>query len=83
MRIKRFNESEMVDEWWKEDKERLTDKIDNLIKYYEEFTKLISPQWWRVSGSHLTDLRKMREDIDRFDMMSKTQREEAEHNGWL
>ena len=47
-------------------KAKVLDKIDELMEEYDEFTTMISPKHWRVSGSDFTELRKMKDDVMEF-----------------
>ena len=45
-------------------KREIKDLIRNLIEIYEDFTNDISPKHWRRTGHHITELRKMMDEID-------------------
>jgi hypothetical protein len=46
--------------------EELISEFDNLYHLYNEFTKQISPKHWRISGTHLTEIREMMKEIPKF-----------------
>jgi hypothetical protein len=68
--IKRFNENNNRSESSIDDfeigKKSVLMALDNLYAEYEDFTNDVSPAFWRTTGYNLTELRKMREDIERF-----------------
>lgn len=74
MYIKKFNENDDYSDF-DTLKKGVLNKIDSLIKEYEEFTNEVSPGNWRSTGHHLTELRKMKEDILRFKEISEDEKE--------
>jgi hypothetical protein len=55
-------------------KAEILKKVEELAKEYEGFTELVSPKFWRSSGSHFSTLRRMANDIPRY---TKITEEEA------
>lgn len=61
----------------------MLNKIDSLIREYEDklwiapdnLTNEVSPNNWRTTGHHLSELRKMKEDIVRFKEISEQEKE--------
>lgn len=49
--------------------------IDTLIQEYEDFSRNISPKNWRSSGTHFTELRQMKENINRFEPVTAEEKE--------
>ena len=37
--------------------------LDQLIEEYSDFTNDVSPKHWRTTGHHITELKKMRDEI--------------------
>ena len=50
-------------------------KLDRLVQEYEDFINDVSPKHWRTTGHHLTELRKMREDILRMGEITSDEKE--------
>jgi len=50
-------------------------KLDRLVQEYEDFINDVSPKHWRTTGHHLTELRKMREDILRMSEITSDEKE--------
>lgn len=46
---------------------------------YEDFSKTVAPKYWRLTGHHFTELKKMKEDIDKFQEITKEDKE----NDWV
>lgn len=44
-------------------KKELSIRIQELINIYEDFTNDVSPKHWRRTGHHITELKKMRDEI--------------------
>lgn len=44
-------------------KKELSIRIQELIDIYEDFTNDVSPKHWRRTGHHITELKKMRDEI--------------------
>lgn len=53
--------------------------IDSLLEKYLDFTNDVSPKYWRTTGTHITDLKKMLEDLKRFEPISIEEKE----NEWV
>ena len=51
---------------YKTKKEEVANKIDDLLKSYDELSKMISPKHWRTSGSHFGELKRMKENLNNF-----------------
>jgi DNA-binding ferritin-like protein len=64
-------------------KEKVAEKLGELMVEYEEFTKMVSPEDWRITGHHFTELRKMNEDIRALTEITPEQRKRAEELGLL
>ena len=60
-------------------KEDMIIKIGTLMKEYYNFTKEVSPNNWRTTGTHYSNLRKMKEEIQNFDQITDEQKE----IGWV
>jgi hypothetical protein len=58
----------------------LKTKLDLFIDDYEEFIKLVSPQQYRTTGTHCTNLREINKDIDRFQLI--TPKESKQWEKW-
>ena len=61
---------------FQEMKDNMSIEIDNLLKNYEEFTKSVSPDHWRTTGFHFTNLKKLKNDIQRFEPLKDKDLEE-------
>ena len=66
---------------FKEEQDKIKSKIDSLLEEYEEFTKKVSPKNWRSTGSHFTEPRKMKKDIDNFVEITGEEKERVKE--WL
>ena len=74
--LKNFNEnSESSINDFEIGKKSVLMALDNLYTEYEDFTNDVSPSFWRTTGTHLTELRKMKEDIERFKCISDKEKE--------
>ena len=51
---------------FQEMKDDMSIEIDNLMINYEEFTKSVSPNHWRSTEFHFTNLKKLKDEIQRF-----------------
>lgn len=72
--IRKFNEhSEQSD--FETLRKGLLFKLDRMVEEYEDFTNDVSPKHWRTTGHHLTELRKMREDILRMSEITPDEKE--------
>jgi hypothetical protein len=60
-------------------KEDMLKLIDKFMHEYEIFTTRVSPKNWRQTGSHFTELRKMKADIKDFTEMKTSER----NNSWV
>lgn len=49
--------------------------LEELLKRYEDFTNDVSPKYWRTTGSHITYLKNILEEIERFEPISKEEKE--------
>ena len=74
MYIKKFNESDDYSDF-DTLRKGVLNKIDSLIREYEDLTNEVSPNNWRTTGHHLSELRKMKEDIVRFKEISEQEKE--------
>jgi hypothetical protein len=71
-----FEDLGIFDEEWDEkepnfeifNKEKLLmiNEVNDLMIKYDEFTKKVSSEDWRLTGTHYTNLRIMKEDINTF-----------------
>ena len=61
----------------------LMESVGKLIAEYDEFSKTVSPQDWRLTGHHFTELRKMKEEIEGLHEITETERINAEKLGLL
>jgi len=81
MRIRRFksDDADRTYDQSKDDfeigKKSVLSLLDELMLEYEDFTKDVSPKNWRSTGSHFTDLRNMREEIEEFIPISVEEKE--------
>jgi hypothetical protein len=78
IKIDRFTENLLDDDFHICRKEVLK-KLDELYKIYEDLTNDVSPKYWRSTGHHLTELRKMKEDIEKFEAISDKEMD----NDWV
>ena len=72
--IKKFNENILQGDFDTGKKEVL-ELIDKLYETYEDWVDDVSPKHWRTTGSHFTDLRKMKDNIDNFTCITDDERE--------
>ena len=72
MKIKKFNENYSD---FESNKKELVRLIDDLINHYEDFTNDVSPNFWRTTGNHLTELKKMKDDLERLREISDSEKE--------
>lgn len=72
--IRKFNENLYKDDFEIGKKEVLI-LIDKLYEAYSDFINDVSPKNWRTTVHHLTELRKMKEDIGRFSEITKEESE--------
>lgn len=47
----------------------------SLLEKYEDFTNDISIKYWRTTGHHITEIKKMLEDLKRFEPISIEEKE--------
>ena len=52
-------------------------KIKELEIAYEALSKEVSPKHWRATGSHFTEIRIMKEQIEKFTPITPAERELA------
>lgn len=74
--IKKYNESASS---FSDQKESLINMIDSLMQEYDTFSKSVSPKHWRTTGSHFTELRKMKSDLSNFSELTEKEKE----NEWV
>jgi hypothetical protein len=55
------------------EKELIQKKIEILKADYEKFISLVSPKYWRTTGTHCVNLNEMSKDINRFELVTKTE----------
>lgn len=72
MKIRKFNEDYSD---FESGKKYLLKNLNDLIKEYEDFTNDVSPSHWRTTGHHLTELRKMVEQIQDMKEISEKEKE--------
>jgi hypothetical protein len=60
-------------------KNNMLTKLDSLISEYDSFSKEVSSKYWRITGHHFSELRKMRENITTFTFLTK----EEKLNTWV
>jgi peptidoglycan hydrolase CwlO-like protein len=58
-----------------EEQDKIKSQIDSLLEDYEEFTKKVSPKNWRSTGSHFTNLREMKKDVDNYSAITEEEKE--------
>jgi hypothetical protein len=80
MKIQKFNESQQRNyDHTKDDfeiaKKEVEMALQNLLEKYEDFTNDVSPKYWRTTGTHLTSIRNILEDIQRFEPVSVEEKE--------
>jgi hypothetical protein len=51
-------------------KEELIQMLRSFYEFYYNFTKEVSPKNWRTTGHHLTQLRNMKEDIEKLESIT-------------
>lgn len=56
-------------------KEKIIKMVDDLMGEYDEFTKMVSPKHWRITGSHFCELRKIKEELPNFSNITKKELE--------
>jgi len=61
----------LTDEEFESRKEEILKQVKLLYDNYENFTKMVSPQGWRITGHHCRELRKMMEEIENLKMVNK------------
>lgn len=44
--------------------------LTNLLEVYGDFTNDVSPKYWRTTGHHITEIKNMIEDLERFEPIS-------------
>lgn len=49
--------------------------LEELLRRYNDFTNDVSPKYWRTTGSHITYLKNILEEIERFEPISKEEKE--------
>ena len=64
-------------------KQYVLEKLSEFMEIYDEFTKMVSPQFWRTTGSHFSELRKMKADIPEYNEINRGEKENAEKLGLL
>ena len=52
-------------------KEDVVNKIDDLLKSYDELSKITSPQHWRTTGHHAMELQKMKGELEHTTEITK------------
>ena len=57
------------------DMELLISKLEEFREEYEKFSKKVSPKHWRITGTHFSNLEKMKEDIINFTEISDEEKE--------
>ena len=72
MKIRRFDESQSDFESLKSG---VINRLDRLIEEYEDFTNDVSPKHWRTTGHHLTELRRMKEDISTISEITEPEKD--------
>ena len=72
MNIRKFNENYSD---FESDKKYLLKNLKDLIKEYEEFTNDVSPSHWRTTGHHLTELKRMEEQIQEMKEISEKEKD--------
>jgi hypothetical protein len=72
MKIRRFDESQSDFESLKSG---VINRLDRLIEEYEDFTNDVSPKHWRTTGHHLTELKRMKEDISRISEITEPEKD--------
>jgi hypothetical protein len=75
--IRKYNESNSFS--FSDEKDKVINMINSLMEEYEKFTKTVSPENWRTTGHHFTELRKMKEDIVNFSELTEKEKE----NEWV
>lgn len=82
MRIRRFKKEDDVDRTYDQSKEdfeigkrSVLSILEELMAEYDDFTKDVSPQNWRATGSHFTLLREMKSEIEEFIPISVEEKE--------
>lgn len=66
-----------------ENKKELKYKIEEILKIYDNFTKTVSPKYWRTTGHHFIELNKMKDDIDSFSEITEKQLKQAKKHDLL
>ena len=72
MNIRKFNENYSD---FESAKKYLLKNLKDLIKEYEEFTNDVSPSHWRTTGHHLTELKRMEEQIQEMKEISEKEKD--------
>jgi len=54
-------------------------KLDSLIEEYDDLSRDVSPRQWRITGHHITDLKKMRQEVENLLPISVEEKE----NEWV
>lgn len=73
--IRKFLESHQDNSEFDLLKRHTIDSLKRALEEYEDFTNDISPSFWRTTGTHITALRGMIYDIERFTPMTKEESE--------
>jgi hypothetical protein len=60
-------------------REEFINKLDEFAREYNKFITIVSPSNWRTTGHHLTELRKMKDDIKNFKPLTNKDLE----NDWV
>lgn len=58
-----------------DNKDKVIEMINSLMKEYDLFTKKVSSKNWRSTGNHFTELRKMKDDIVNFSEITDNEKE--------
>ncbi len=65
----------LTQEEFEQEKNLIVDNINNLINSYDEFTKHVSPKYWRTTSHHFSNLKEMMNDISNFTLITKKERD--------
>lgn len=54
-------------------RKELIDNIDDVINKYNDFSKKVTPRNWRITGHHIVELRKIKEELKTVNPMSESE----------
>jgi hypothetical protein len=77
--IKKFEAFDQSKDDFEIGKKSVLQLLNQLIEEYEDWSNDVSPSSWRLTGHHITELKKMKEEIERVNPISIEEKE----NEWV